>query len=80
MTRGQAAVLRFVLICAAWALGQTVAWLFNLGTVGVVIPAALAVGALVLTEGLGRARPPGGDPRYWRGRRVDEDTRRGRWN
>ncbi len=80
MTRGQAAILRFVLICAAWAVGQTVTWILSLGTVGVVIPAALALGVLVLTQDLGRPRSPGGDLKYWRGRRVDDDTRPGRWN
>jgi hypothetical protein len=80
MTRGQAAVLRFVLICAAWSVGQTLTWGIALGTFGVVIPAALALGVLVLTEDLGRARAAGGDLKYWRGRRVDDDERRGRWN
>lgn len=80
MTRGQAAVLRFVLICAAWSVGQTLTWGLALGTIGVVIPAALALGVLVVTEDLGRPRVAGGDLKYWRGRRVDDDERRGRWN
>lgn len=80
MTRVQAAVLRFLLICAAWAVGQTLTWGLALGTVGVVIPAALAIGVLVVTEDLGRPRAASGDLKYWRGRRVDDDERRGRWN
>jgi len=81
MTRSQAAVLRFVLICVAWAVGQTLTWGLALGTIGVVIPAVLALGVLVVTADLGRSRPPGGgDLKYWRGRRVDDDERRGRWN
>jgi hypothetical protein len=80
MTRGQAAILRFALICAAWAVGQTLTWGLVLGAIGVVIPAALATGVLVLTADLGRARPTGGDVKYWRGRRLDDDERRGRWN
>lgn len=79
MTRAQAALLRFVLICAAWAVGQTLTW----GVVGplvVVIPAALAIGVLVVTADLGRPRAGGADLKYWRGRRVDDDERRGRWN
>ncbi|HJW47878.1 MAG TPA: hypothetical protein VJ726_00515 [Candidatus Limnocylindria bacterium] len=80
MTRGQAAVLRFVLICAAWSVGQTLTWGLALGTIGVVIPAALALGVLVLTEDLGRPRAASGDLKYWRGRRVNDDERRGRWN
>jgi hypothetical protein len=80
MTRGQAAILRFVLICAAWAVGQTLTWGLAIGSIGVVIPAALAIGVVVVTQGLGRPRPAGGDLKYWRGRRVDDDERRGRWN
>jgi hypothetical protein len=90
MTRGQAAILRFVLICAAWAVGQTLTWGLTLGPVGVVIPAALAIGTLVVTEDLGRPRASGGDLKYWRGRRLDDERprrprvddhdRRDRWN
>ena len=80
MTRVQAAVLRFVLICVAWSVGQTLTWGLSLGTIGVVIPAALAIGVLVVTEDLGRPRAASGDLKYWRGRRVDDDERRGRWN
>lgn len=80
MTREQAAIVRFVLICAAWAVGQTLTWGLVIGPLGVVIPAALAFGVLVVTADLGRPRASGGDLKYWRGRRVDDDERRGRWN
>jgi hypothetical protein len=80
MTRVQSAVLRFVLICAAWAIGQTLTWGLAIGPIGVVIPAVLAIGVLVVTEDLGRARVARGDLKYWRGRRVDDDEPRGRWN
>lgn len=80
MTRGQAAILRFGLICAAWAVGQTLTWGLVIGPIEVIIPAALAIGVLVVTEDLGRPRSGGGDLKYWRGRRVDGDARRGRWN
>jgi hypothetical protein len=79
MTRGPAAILRFLLICVAWAVGQTLTWGVA-GPLGVVIPAALAIGVLVVTADLGRPRAGGGDLKYWRGRRVDDDERRGRWN
>jgi hypothetical protein len=79
MTRAQAAIVRFFLICAAWAIGQTLT-LGVAGPLGVVIPAALAIGVLVVTADLGRPRPGGGDLKYWRGRRIDDDERRGRWN
>jgi hypothetical protein len=82
MTRGQAAILRFLLICAAWAVGQTLTWGMGVaGPLGVVVAAALAGGVLVLTADLGRPRAGGGgDLKYWRDRRVDDDERRGRWN
>jgi hypothetical protein len=80
MTRERAAILRFVLICAAWAIGQTLTWYLALGSFGIVVPAAFALGVVVLTAEPGRPRPAGSDPRYWRGRRVDDDERRGRWN
>lgn len=81
MTRGQAAILRFVLICAAWAVGQTLTWGLALGPIGVVIPAVLALGVLVVTADLGRPRAAGGgNLKYWRGQRVDDEKRGGRWN
>jgi len=80
MTRGQAAVVRFVLICAAWAIGRTLTWGLSLDAVGAVIPAALAIGVLIVTADLGRPHASVGDLKYWRGRRVDDDERRGRWN
>ncbi len=80
MTRGQAAIVRFVLICVAWAADQTLAWALALDLIGVIIPAALAIGVVVLTAELGRPRAAGGDLKYWRGRRVDDDEPRGRWN
>jgi hypothetical protein len=80
VTRSQASVVRFVLICAAWAIGQTLTWGLAFGPIGVIIPAILAVGTLIVTEDLGRPRAGGGDLKYWRGRRVDDDDPRGRWN
>lgn len=80
MTREQAALARLLLVCGAWALGQTLTFGLSLGSVGIVIPVALAVGVFVLTEGLGRPGSGGDNVRYWRGRRIDDDERRGRWN
>jgi hypothetical protein len=89
MTREQSAILRFILICAGWAVGQTLTWGLSIGSLGVVIPAALAIGVLVVTADLGRPRPSGGELKYWRGRRIDDDERprriddikrRDRWN
>lgn len=80
MTREQSAILRFVLICGAWAVGRTLTWGLDLESLGAVVPAAFALGVLVVTADLGRPRPSGGDLKYWRGRRLDDDERRGRWN
>jgi hypothetical protein len=82
VTREQAQLLRLLLICVAWALGQTITVGLSIAFAGIVVPAALAIGVYVLTDDLGRQRPGGGDGRYWRGRRIDDDNRRGggRWN
>lgn len=87
MTRPQAQIVRLLLMCAAWAIGQVLIYsaLFQLDAVpfglDLVVPAALAIGVYVLTDDLGRPRFNRGNVRYWRGRRIDEDPpRRDRWN
>ncbi len=83
MTREQAQIVRLLLMCAAWALGQTLTIGLGASYVDLVIPAALAIGVYVLTDDLGRGGygGGGGNAKYWRGRRVDDDERRrGRWN
>lgn len=77
MTRERAALVRLVLICAAWAFGDALSR--GQSGLGIVLPAVLAIGAFVLTDGLGRATVRG-EPRYWRGRRVDDDPPGGRWH
>lgn len=79
MTREQAALLRLGLACAAWAVGQTLTYGLSLGTVGMAVPVVLAVGVFAITDRLGEPRYGGGNVRYWRGRRTDENER-GRWN
>lgn len=79
VTREQAALLRLALACGAWAVGQTLTYGLALGTVGILVPVVLAVGVFAFTEDLGRPRDSGGNVRYWRGRRLDDDER-GRWN
>lgn len=81
VTRGQAQLIRLLLICAAWAIGQTLVIGLAVQGIDFVVPAALAVGVYLLTLDLGRPRSVGADAKYWRGRRIDEDQRgRGRWN
>ena len=90
MTREQAQLVRLLLVCVAWALGQMLTvGLFVPGS-DVIIPAALAVGVYVITGDLGRTRLGGSDGKYWRGRRLDRLDRidridqdrpgRDRWN
>lgn len=80
MTREQAALLRLVLVCAAWAIGQTLALGVDLPFVDFLVPAALAAGVYIVTEDLGRRRDDV-NARYWRGRRIDDDERGPRrWN
>ena len=86
VTREQAQLVRLLLICAAWAAGQVLVYdvftqfAFVPGA-DLIVPAALAIGAYVVTEDLGRPRVDRGNVRYWRGRRIDEDPpKRDRWN
>ena len=81
MTREQAQLVRLLLICVAWSVGQMLTIGIPIDLAGMVVPAALAIGVYVVTDDLGRARVAGGNVRYWRGRRIDDDDRRGgRWN
>ena len=81
MTRAQAQIVRLLLVCVAWALGHMLDIGLSVPGADLIIPAALAVGVYVLTDDLGRPRIGGGDGKYWRGRRIDEDQpRRDRWN
>ena len=80
MTREQAQLVRLLLICLAWSIGQVLTIGLSLGPANIIVPAALAVGLYALTDDLGRPAITG-DAKYWRGRRVDDDNRRGgRWN
>ena len=80
MTREGAQLVRLLLMCLVWSIGQVLTIGLSLGPGNVLVPAALAVGVYALTDDLGR-RAVSGDARYWRGRRIDDDERRGgRWN
>jgi len=80
VTREQAQILRLVLMCAAWAIGQTLTLGLSFQGFDVVIPAGLAAGVYVATDDLGRPSfRRSRDAKYWRGRQVD-DSRRDRWN
>ena len=81
VTREQAQLIRLLLICVAWAAAQTLTIGVPIELANIVIPAALASGVYALTQELGRPRASGGEGKYWRGRRIDEDrSGGGRWN
>jgi hypothetical protein len=80
VTREQAALLRLVLVCVAWAIGQMLAKGVPLPGADFLVPAALAAGTYLFTHDIGRAHAEA-SARYWRGRRIDDDRRdRNRWN
>jgi hypothetical protein len=70
-----AALARLMLICGAYALGETVAYAVAAYDVGSLVGLTLGAAAYVFTQDLGRPRRGGGggEIRYWRGRRVDGD-------
>ncbi len=64
-------MVRLVIVCAAWALGEALVWQLRASGLGLVVPALLAAAAYVATRGLTWSR--GGDATYWRGRSIDRD-------
>lgn len=69
--RQRVALIRIVIISAAWALGEALVWQMRVAGLGLIVPALLAAAAFVATRD---ASPFGGDdPTYWRGRPIDRD-------
>ncbi len=80
MTRTQAAYARLIAMCAAGALGETLAWQLGAFDLGRLVAVAFAAGAFYVTRDVGLMRPRD-DVRYWRGRPIDDDDPpRRRWN
>jgi hypothetical protein len=70
---------RLLLVCAAFALGQTLALIAGALELAVLIGVVFGAAAYILTQDIGRGGGGGrGQGRYWRGRRLDDDKRR--WN
>ena len=70
---------RLLLVCAAFALGETLAWGTGALELAVLVGVVFGTAAYILTQDIGRGGGGGRGPgRYWRGRRVDDDKRR--WN
>jgi type IV secretory pathway VirB2 component (pilin) len=74
-SRERAAILRVVIICAAWALGEALTWQLRASGLALFVPALLAAAAYMATRDSG-SRGGGGDGTYWRGQRIDRD----RWH
>ena len=73
VTREQAQLVRLLLMCLAWALGQSLTISIPIDLANIVIPAALAIGVYAITGDLGRPRFDRGEVKYWRGQRIDDD-------
>jgi hypothetical protein len=75
------ALWRFLLICAAAALGETIAIVVGAYDLITVIGIIFGAAAYVLTNAIERPRGRGGDNvTYWRGRRIDPDDDKRKWN
>jgi hypothetical protein len=71
--RQRDAIVRLVIVCAAWALGDALEYAFGANELGPILPLILAAAAFMATQGMSW---PGGsdDETYWRGRRIDRDS------
>lgn len=69
--RQRVALIRIAIISAAWALGEAFVWQMAVAGLGLVVPALLAAAAFFATRDVSSFG--GGDPTYWRGRRIDKD-------
>lgn len=69
--RQRDAILRLLLTCAAWALGEALEYQFGAGGLGPVLPLILAAAAFMATRDM--SWPGGSDETYWRGRPIDRD-------
>ena len=79
----QATYLRLLLICAAFAAGETAAWALDANSIGPTVGAILGAAVYVFTQDIDRPRRgggPRGEIRYWRGRRLDDEEEPRRWN
>jgi uncharacterized membrane protein AbrB (regulator of aidB expression) len=66
--------IRFLIIVAAAAAGETIGIWQRLPSADLLLPLLFGGAAYYLTMGLNAPRPRGGgDLRYWRGRRIDDN-------
>ena len=72
--RERRAWLRFLIVVAAAALGETIGIWQRLPSSDLLLPLLFGGAAFYLTLGLTTVRyRRGGNVRYWRGRRIDDD-------
>ena len=77
------ALWRLLLICAAAAAGETIAYQFEAYGVVMWLRVLFGAAAYIFTQDLDRPRPPGGrrgEIKYWRGRKIEDDDRPQRLN
>ena len=77
------ALWRLLLICAAAAAGETIAYQLEAYDVMMWVGLVFGAAAYIFTQDLDRPRSGGGrrgEIRYWRGRRIDDDDGPRRWN
>jgi hypothetical protein len=77
------ALWRLLLICAAAAAGETIAYQLEAYGVATWMGVLFGAAAYIFTQDLERPRPGGGrrgEIKYWRGRRIDDDDRPQRLN
>lgn len=67
--------LRFLIVVLAGAAGETLAIVLGLPSADLLAPLLFGGAAYYLTDGMDSPFRPrrGGDPKYWRGRRIDDE-------
>jgi uncharacterized membrane protein AbrB (regulator of aidB expression) len=74
MDRERRAWVRFLIVIAAAALGETIGIWQRLPSSDLLLPLLFGAAAYYLTMGMGGPRyRRDGNVRYWRGRRIDDD-------
>lgn len=68
--RGREAIVRLLVICVAWALGEALEWQVGATRLGPVLPLILAAAAFMGTRDITLSRR---SDTYWRGRPIDRD-------
>jgi uncharacterized membrane protein AbrB (regulator of aidB expression) len=72
--RERSAWIRFLIVIAAAALGETIGIALRLPSSDLLLPLVFGGAAFYLTMGLtGTRYRRNGNVRYWRGRRIDDD-------